>query len=152
MESRTTHFPSRSRSRDVTNLELPGFVWYGSKSGFATLLVSEQFCTLKRSWNFEERCAAILFGTTLVMAAYAQVKVQRCMMPLSRASSKVLREGRRCGAKDFNIIRDLTVELGMMCPDEKDIEELSEMYGPLCWQGYDKDPGGFKKVMWSVEL
>ena len=36
----------------------------------------------------------------------------------------------------------------MMCTDEKDIEELNEIYGPLCWQGYDKDPGGFKKLMW----
>ena len=22
------------------------------------------------------------------------------------------------------------------------------MYDPLCWQGYDKDPGGFKTTMW----
>ena len=36
----------------------------------------------------------------------------------------------------------------MMCTDEKDIEELEEMYGPLCWQGSDKGPGGFKKFMW----
>ena len=35
-----------------------------------------------------------------------------------------------------------------MCTDEKDIEELEEMYEPLCWQGYDKDPGGFEKLMW----
>ena len=40
------------------------------------------------------------------------------------------------------------VDLGMMCTDEKVIEELNEMYGLLCWQGYDKDPGGFKKLMW----
>ena len=44
---------------------------YGGKSGFATLLVSEQFCTKKRSWKSEERCTAILFRTTLVGAAYA---------------------------------------------------------------------------------
>ena len=31
---------------------------------------------------------------------------------------------------------------------KKDIEELTEMYGLLCWQGYDMDPGGFKKLMW----
>ena len=61
------------------------------------------------------------------------------MRPLSRASLKVLREGRWGGAKDFYI--DLNVELRMMCT------ELEEMYGPLCWQGYDKDPG-FKKLMW----
>ena len=36
----------------------------------------------------------------------------------------------------------------MMCADEKDIEELNERYGLLCWQGYDKDPGSFMKLMW----
>ena len=36
----------------------------------------------------------------------------------------------------------------MLCTDEKDIEEWEGMYGPLCWQGYDKDPGDFKKLMW----
>ena len=35
-----------------------------------------------------------------------------------------------------------------MCPDEEDIEELKQMHGPECWQGYDKDPGGFMKLMW----
>ena len=35
-----------------------------------------------------------------------------------------------------------------MCTDENDIEELTGMYGPLCWQGHDKDSGDFKKVMW----
>ena len=36
----------------------------------------------------------------------------------------------------------------MMCTDEKDIEEVNEMCGPLCWQGYDHHRGGFKKLMW----
>ena len=35
-----------------------------------------------------------------------------------------------------------------MCTDENDVEESTGMYGPLCWQGYDKDPQGFKKFMW----
>ena len=35
-----------------------------------------------------------------------------------------------------------------MCTDEKDEEELTKMYGPLCWQGYDKDPGGCKRTLW----
>ena len=39
-----------------------------------------------------------------------------------------------------------------MCTDEKDIEELNEMYGPLCWQIYDHDPGGYKKIMWDSML
>ena len=36
----------------------------------------------------------------------------------------------------------------LLCPDEKDIEELDEMYGPLCWQVYENDHDGFKKLMW----
>ena len=31
------------------------------------------------------------------------------------------------------------MELGMMCTDGKDIEELNEMYGPLC-RGTTKTP------------
>ena len=64
----------------------------------------------------------------------------------------VLREGRRGGTRDFSITGDLTVELGLMCTDEKDIEELNEMYGPSCWQGHDHDPGSFKKLMWHGNM
>ena len=35
-----------------------------------------------------------------------------------------------------------------LCTDGEDIEELNEMFGPLCWQGYENDHGGFKKLMW----
>ena len=39
-----------------------------------------------------------------------------------------------------------------MCIDEKDNQKLTKMYGPLCWQGFDKDPGGFNKhVVWNYE-
>ena len=55
--------------------------------------------------------------------------------------------GRRGGAKHFYITGDLNVELGMICTDENDIEELNKMYGGLCWQRYDNDPGGYKKFM-----
>ena len=54
---------------------------------------------------------------------------------------KVPREGRRGGARDFHITGDLNLELGMMCADEKDIEELNEMCRLLCWHGYNHDPG-----------
>ena len=83
----------------------------------------------------------------MVMAVYAPDSGKSLVMYEACISSvvRVLREGRRGGAKDFYMTGDLTLELGMMCTDEKDIEEL---YGPLCWQGYDKDPGGFKKLMW----
>ena len=57
----------------------------------------------------------------------------------------VLREGRKAGARDFYITGDFNVEPGLMCTDVNDNEELTKMSGPLCWQGYDKDLGGFKK-------
>ena len=60
---------------------------------------------------------------------------------------RALRDGRQGGAKD-HITGDLNVELVMMCTDENDIEELTVKNGLLCWQEYDKDPGGFKKLMW----
>ena len=71
-----THTPAilsiqETKSWDVPNLELSGYVSYGSKSGFATMLVPKQVCTIKRSWKFEEKCTAIVFGTTMVMAEYA---------------------------------------------------------------------------------
>ena len=95
-------------SWDVPNLGLPGYVCYGSKSGFASLLVSEQFCTVKRSWKFAERCTAILFGTTLVMAAYAPDSGKTIEMYEAFISSvlNVLREGLQGGAKDFNNRRE----------------------------------------------
>ena len=97
-----THSPTilsiqETKSWDMPNLELPGYVCHGSKSGFATLLVSEQFGTITRSWKFEERCTAILFGTTLVMAVHAPGSSKSLEMYEACISSviKVLREGRR---------------------------------------------------------
>ena len=55
---------------------------------------------------------------------------------------QVLREGRRGGAREFHITRNLHAVLGIMCTDEKEIEVLNEMYGSLCWQRYDKGPWG----------
>ena len=58
---------------------------------------------------------------------------------------KVLREGRKGGARNYYIAGDINVEFGLMCTDENDEEDLTKLYVPLCWQGNDKDPDGFKK-------
>ena len=81
------------------------------------------------------------------MAVYAPDSKKSLEMYEECVSSvvKVLREGRKGGARDFYITGDFNVELGLMCADERENGELTKMYGPLCWQGYDKDPGGFKK-------
>ena len=62
--------------------------------------------------------------------------------------TKILREGRRAGAKELCIIGDLNVEWWLLCTDEDDISEFNEMHGPLCWQGCERDHGGFKKLLW----
>ena len=66
----------------------------------------------------------------------------------SSRTQKKLREGRREGAKSFYIAGDLNVELGLLCTDDDDADEINEMYGPLCWQYYDNDAGGHKKMSW----
>ena len=92
----------------------------------------------------------MLFQTTLVMAVCAP----DCKKDLDiyeafiSSVTEVLWEGRRGGARELYIAGDLNVDLGMMCTDEKDIEELHEMHETLCWQGYETDHGGFKKLMW----
>ena len=35
---------------------------------------------------------------------------------------------------------DFSVELGLLCTDDDDNDELNEMCGPLCWQDYERDP------------
>ena len=69
----------------------------------------------------------------------------RLVSPASNGSSV---KGAKEVQKKFYITGDLNVELGMICTDENDIEELNEMYGPLCWHVYVHDPGGYKKIMW----
>ena len=103
----------------------------------------------KRSWKFEERCAAILFRTTTVMAVCAPDSDKSLEMYEAYISGVVgvLREGRRGGAKDFYKTGDLNVELGMICTDENDIEELVGICGPMCGQGHDKNPGGLKNML-----
>ena len=61
--------------------------------------------------------------------------------------TKVLREGRRGGAREFYITGDLNVELGFMCTDEEDIEELVRCAGPRVGKGTKTDHGAFKKLM-----
>ena len=46
------------------------------------------------------------------------------------------------------IAGDLNVELGLLCTDDDEVEELNEMYGPLRWQACDNDQGGIEKLMW----
>ena len=95
----------------MSNLELIGYV---ANFALATLLVSDQFCRIERSWRFEERCTAVLFGTTLVMAVYAPDcgKDLEMYEALISSVTRVMREGRRGGAREFYITGDLNVEMG----------------------------------------
>ena len=52
------------------------------------------------------------------------------------------------GPKTSYITSNFVEELGLLYTDEDDNDELIEVYGPLCWQGWDNDQGGLKKLMW----
>ena len=101
-----------------------------------------RFLKKKKSWRFEERCTAVLFGAVFVMV----VNAPDCKKDLDVHETfivyvtKILWEGRPAGAKDLYITGDLNVELGVMCTDEHDNDELNEIHGPkhgasglLCW-------------------
>ena len=113
-------------------MELKGFVCYGNRNGYASLLVSDKFSTIKRSWETEERCTAILFRTTMVMSVYAPDSRKSLEMYEECIASvvKVLREGRKGGVRNFYIPGDINVELGLMCTNENEEEELTKLYGP----------------------
>ena len=98
---------------------------FGSATGLTTLLVSKNLPRIKRSWRNEERCTAILFLTRHSDKDLEQYEA--CVSNFLR----VLREARKEEAKKFYISGDLNVELGMMCTDMEDAEELAEIYGPL---------------------
>ena len=91
----------------MLKLELPGYVCYGSKFGLATLMVSEQFFKIKKSWRFKERCTAVLFGAVFGDGRYAP----DCKKDFSACETftlsvpKILRKGRRAGAKEFCILQ-----------------------------------------------
>ena len=62
-----------------------------------------------------------------------------------------IREGRRSGATRFYIAGDF-IELGLLCTGNEEDEDLSDMYGPQCWQVFRADPGGIKKMMWYSNM
>ena len=55
----------------MLNLDLLVYVCYGRKLELATLVVSDHFFKMKRSWRSEARCRAVLFGSVFVMPVQA---------------------------------------------------------------------------------
>ena len=101
-----------TRSWNVPELKLPGHLCYGGKMVLATLVVSDQFFKMKRSWRFEERCTAVLFGAVFVMT----VRAPDCKKDLDvhetfiKTVTKISWEGRRGEANDFYNTGDFNVE------------------------------------------
>ena len=66
---------------------------------------------------------------------------------------RVLREGRRGGAREFYSTGDLRVELGLLFTDEEDIEEFNDMCGPLVLARGRESSWRFQEadVVWNHE-
>ena len=74
--------------------------------------------------------------------AYTDIPMTKCTKNALQMWLKFCAKAVRV-AKNFYIAGDINVEFSLMCTDENEEEELTKLYGPLRWQGYDKDPGGF---------
>ena len=109
-----------------------------------TLLVSNKFCTIR----LEERCTAVLFGTTLVMAAYAPDSNQD--MGVCEASLWSVLGVPREAEPEISTVQEISTGNwnGVYRRRRHREAPRDEMYGPTCWQGYDHDPRGIKKLMW----
>ena len=55
------------------NCSCLGMCVMAANLGLATLVASDQFFEIMRSWRFEERRTAVLFGTVFVVALYVPV-------------------------------------------------------------------------------
>ena len=92
--------------------ELDCFFWVGTKFGLNTLVVSDLFCKIQRSWRFEERCTAVLCGSAFVMAVSApdSGKDLEKYRKLVEEMMYNLHEGRRAGRQPFDIADDIDIE------------------------------------------
>ena len=115
-----------TKSWDFPNLELKGFMCYGNKNGYASLLVSDKFSTIISRLFFES-------------GAYTDIPMTKCTKNALQMWLKLCAKAVRV-AKNFHTAGDINVELSLMCTDENEEEELTKLFGPLRWQGYDKDP------------
>ena len=70
------------------------------------------------------------------------------MSSSSRRRHKFNRKGRRAGDKVFHIEGDFCMELGYLCTDDDDDQQLREMYGLQCWLGGEAGPWGCTKMKW----
>ena len=138
-----------TRFWDIPQLKLPGYVVCGSQSGLVTLLVSDRFLG-SNDPGVPKRDVQLIYLDRYVMSVYApdSKKELKVYEEFVEDAKRILWEGRRAGARSVYIADDLNVELGLLCTDDDDAEEISEMYGPLCWQNYDTDPRGHKKMSW----
>ena len=83
--------------------EMTGHVCHGSKLGLAALLVSDPFCKIKRSWRFEGEMYSGYLRNHSGDAVIASDSSKDMEMHEAFISSviRVLREGRRGGAREF---------------------------------------------------
>ena len=129
-------------SRDVNKLRLSGFDLYGFKTGST----SSHVCHVQKSWCADETCAAVLFGSVIVVNVYAldSAKSFKKYEKFMQVVNKAMTEGLRKRAKRFFVASDLNVDLGFLCIDEDD-EGLYEAHVAA-------DPGCLKKAMWCETL
>ena len=143
----TDHWTTSARN-------VPGYSVYGTDHGRTDILCPWEVNHFRRSWVDNERCTAILVGSTMLLSVYmphsGRDEVDYIEPPeLVRAT---LMEGKRMGAVDFFIGGDLNIELKLCFAGDEhrglDSIEWYGMYGPEC-EGSAEDIIAYgKKFRW----
>ena len=105
----------------ISAMNVPGYVVYGTDHGRTAMLCPREVNHFRRSWVDNERCTAILVGSTMLFSVFmprsGRDEVEYIeALELVRAT---LTEGKRMGAVVFfsSAVEDWTVSNCMGCMD-----------------------------------
>ena len=87
-------------------MNVAGYIVYGNDLGRTAILCPREVNHFRRSWIDNERCTAIMVGSTMLLSVY--IYICRTVAVMRRTASRLWRrltEGKKAGAVDFFIWR-----------------------------------------------
>ena len=110
-----------TKSWDIPNLELKGFMCYGNKNGYASVLVSDKFSTIISRLFFES-------------GAYTDIPMTKCTKNVLQMWLKFCAKAVRV-AKNFYTAGDINVDFSLMCTDENEERSSRNCMVPYVGKG-----------------
>ena len=135
-------------------MNVPGFIVFGTDRGRTAILCPREVNHFRRSWVDNERCTAILVGSTMWLSVCMPHSDREEMdyIEVLESVRVTLTEGKRESAVDFFIGGDLNIELklGLVDDENRDLDRIDwyRMYGPECEGTADDIIAYEKKLRW----